>query len=258
MPRVTRLRRAASGLMPSSSSTSASTSVSWWPHGVRVGEGPARLVVAVAGEPAAGVRGRLADELDRGLGLGGDGDRLDAARRAGRPRARAATTARRPRARRRSPPRTSSNVSGPPSGCQAIVDGGPYATAQTCRPSPRRIASHGPGPREARGVGDRHEPEPALGEPVAPHGPRVRVPVGRSGDLGGVELEDRCQAGDRRAGQGRQVGRDVARLAHARKPTRARVRATRGARPRRSAAVISNRPSGLRRARRGEARRDPA
>ena len=39
---------------------------------VRLGERAAALVVAVALEPAAGVRRDLGDELDRALGLGGD------------------------------------------------------------------------------------------------------------------------------------------------------------------------------------------
>jgi hypothetical protein len=50
-------------------------------------------------------------------------------------------------------------------------------------------------PVEARRIGDRHEPEPALREPLSPDRPRLRVPLVRHGSLSGVQLQDRRETG---------------------------------------------------------------
>ena len=90
---------------------------------------------------------------------------------------------------------------GEPARRRAVGDRGAVAAQQR---EPRA------GPGELLRPRDRHEPEPARGEPDAPRGPRLGV-VGRGrGNLGGLDLEDRRQAGGDRAGQRRQVlGREV-------------------------------------------------
>ena len=213
IPRVTRLRRASSGVNPSSSSASASTRVSSWPFACGDEKVPGALVVAVAVEPAAGVRGDLGDPPHRGLGFARDHDRLHPARGARR-----AALGRRPQGDVGRRDDVAALEVGERLGSAERVPGDRRRRAVRDRADLPSLAAQDreprAGPREPGGVGDRHQAEPAPGEPVAPHRPWLRMVGRRRGDLGRGELEDRRQAGGAGAGERVEVAGKISRLAH--------------------------------------------
>ena len=170
-PRVTTFRRASSNITPSSSSTSASTSVRSWPWACTFERCRGRRS---SGRPRGRDRRRQSPRSTSSTGASASAATASASTS---PAARLATgsrLARGPRRRARSgtPDSTSSNARRWPSGFQAIPGGEPNATTHDAGREERQPR---PGPaegREARGSGRGRAP---AAEPVPPHRPRLRV-----------------------------------------------------------------------------------